>query len=156
MLYAAYVVRIYVHGTSLLSSGSGESGKSTIVKQMKIIHQNGYSRDELIAFRPLIWKNLLESARDVVQALRKFNLEPITPANKVRRPVSLMSRIILPNSVFPQANCERIMDYHLSTDDPQFFFSPEIAQAVQEVWTDEIIPALMDHSSRFYLMDSAS
>jgi len=48
------------------------------------------------------------------------------------------------------------MSYHLSADDPQFFFSPEIAQAVQEVWADEIIPALMDHSSRFYLMDSAS
>lgn len=126
----------YMFTVPLFSSGSGESGKSTIVKQMKIIHQNGYSRDELIAFRPLIWKNLLESARDVVQALRKFNLEPITPANKT--------------------NCERIMSYHLSADDPQFFFSPEIAQAVQEVWADEIIPALMDHSSRFYLMDSAS
>jgi guanine nucleotide-binding protein G(i) subunit alpha len=48
------------------------------------------------------------------------------------------------------------MNYQLSTDDPQFFFSPEIAQAVQDVWGDEIIPALMDHSSRFYLMDSAS
>jgi len=52
---------------------------------MKIIHQNGYIRDELLAFRPLIWKNLLESARDVVQALAKFNLEPIGPSNKVRR-----------------------------------------------------------------------
>jgi hypothetical protein len=38
------------------SSGSRESGKSTIVKQMKIIHQNGYTREELLAFRPLIWK----------------------------------------------------------------------------------------------------
>ena len=47
------------------------------------------------------------------------------------------------------------MNYPVSTDDPQFLFSPEIAQAVQEVWADEIIPALMDHSSRFYLMDSA-
>ena len=74
----------------LFSLGSGESGKSTIVKQMKIIHQNGYSHDELIAFRPLIWKNLLECARDIVQALRKFNLEPITPANKVGRSVNLL------------------------------------------------------------------
>jgi guanine nucleotide-binding protein G(i) subunit alpha len=48
------------------------------------------------------------------------------------------------------------MNYHLSTDDSQFFFSPEIAQSVQDVWGDEIIPALMDRSSRFYLMDSAS
>ena len=156
MLDAEYVVRIYVHRTSLFSSGSGESGKSTIVKQMKIIHQNGYSHDELIAFRPLIWKNLLESARDVVQALRKFNLEPITPANKVCRPVNLLSRYHLTSFDPSQANCERIMGYPLSTDDPQFLFSLEIAQAVQEVWTDEIIPALMDHASRFYLMDSAS
>jgi len=50
---------------------------------MKIIHQNGYSREELLAFRPLIWKNLLESGRDVVQALAKFNLQPISPSNKV-------------------------------------------------------------------------
>jgi guanine nucleotide-binding protein G(i) subunit alpha len=34
--------------------GSGESGKSTIVKQMKIIHQNGYSREELMNFRQVV------------------------------------------------------------------------------------------------------
>jgi hypothetical protein len=51
---------------------------------MKIIHQNGYTIAELLAFRPLILKNLIESARDVVQALGKFYLEPISPANKVR------------------------------------------------------------------------
>jgi hypothetical protein len=37
--------------------GSGESGKSTIVKQMKIIHQNGYSQDELLLFRLTICKS---------------------------------------------------------------------------------------------------
>jgi guanine nucleotide-binding protein G(i) subunit alpha len=47
------------------------------------------------------------------------------------------------------------MSYQLVTDNPQFFFSPEIAHAVQEVWGDEIIPALMENSSKFYLMDSA-
>lgn len=40
-----------------LCAGSGESGKSTIVKQMKIIHQNGYSRDELLLFRLTIYKS---------------------------------------------------------------------------------------------------
>lgn len=38
-------------------TGSGESGKSTIVKQMKIIHQNGYSRDEMLLFRLTIYKS---------------------------------------------------------------------------------------------------
>ena len=77
---------VYAHVYSIvLCLGSGESGKSTIVKQMKIIHQNGYTPEELLAFRPLIWKNLFESARDVVNALTKFNLEPITSTNRVRR-----------------------------------------------------------------------
>jgi guanine nucleotide-binding protein G(i) subunit alpha len=48
------------------------------------------------------------------------------------------------------------MNYPLSTDNSQFSFSLEIAQAIQEVWADEIIPALMDHLSGFYLVDSAS
>jgi guanine nucleotide-binding protein G(i) subunit alpha len=53
-------------------------------------------------------------------------------------------------------NCERILAYQLSPENPQFFFNPDIAQAVQEIWADEIIPALMEYSSKFYLMDSAS
>jgi guanine nucleotide-binding protein subunit alpha len=126
----------YKRECKILLLGSGESGKSTIVKQMKIIHQNGYSREELLAFRPLIWKNLLECGRDVVQALAKFNLQPISPSNK--------------------ENCERILAYQLTPENPQFFFSPGIALAVQEVWADEIIPALMENSSKFYLMDSSS
>jgi hypothetical protein len=82
--YAEYRIFVYSHAHRGLPTGSGESGKSTIVKQMKIIHQNGYSCEELLAFRPLIWKNLLESGRDVIQAMAKFNLQPINPSNKVR------------------------------------------------------------------------
>lgn len=33
-----------------LASGAGESGKSTVVKQMKIIHGDGYSQQELESF----------------------------------------------------------------------------------------------------------
>lgn len=56
----------------ILLLGSGESGKSTIVKQMKIIHQNGYSKDELLLYRLTVIKNLVDSAQAIVLALRKF------------------------------------------------------------------------------------
>ncbi|KAH9045849.1 hypothetical protein EDB83DRAFT_2227614, partial [Lactarius deliciosus] len=111
-------------------------GKSTIVKQMKIIHQNGYTPEELLAFRPLIWKNLHESAHSVVKALTEFNLEPITPTNRVHHCLFF--------------SCV------LAIDDPDFYFSPYIAQAVQDLWADKIIPALMNYSSEFYLMDSTT
>lgn len=35
----------------ILILGTGESGKSTLVKQMKIIHNDGYSLDEILQFR---------------------------------------------------------------------------------------------------------
>lgn len=31
--------------------GAGESGKSTVVKQMKIIHGDGFTKDELEGYR---------------------------------------------------------------------------------------------------------
>lgn len=31
--------------------GAGESGKSTVVKQMKIIHGDGYQREELESYK---------------------------------------------------------------------------------------------------------
>ena len=55
--------------------GSGESGKSTIVKQMKIIHKNGFSPQELASFRPTVYRNVIESAQEVAQIIKKENKE---------------------------------------------------------------------------------
>lgn len=87
--------KILLLGASLqrtqLTTGSGESGKSTIVKQMKIIHQNGYSREELLVYRLTVIRNLVDSAQAVVLALRKLMLEAQLPQNRVRhaRPAPL-------------------------------------------------------------------
>ena len=66
------------------ATGSGESGKSTIVKQMKIIHQNGYTRDELLVFRLVVYENLIESAQAIVKQMRKMGIDPEVPENRVR------------------------------------------------------------------------
>ena len=54
-----------------------------------------------------------------------------------------------------QANADRILDYEVLAD-AAFVFDEEMAQAIYELWKDPIIPTIMDHSSEFYLMDSAS
>lgn len=46
---------------SLLFTGAGESGKSTVVKQMKIIHGDGYSSQELESFKVSLTSNKLAS-----------------------------------------------------------------------------------------------
>lgn len=67
-----------------LSEGSGESGKSTIVKQMKIIHQNGFSKEELLTWKLVIYKNIVESIQSIVSAMKTFNYEFETVKDQVR------------------------------------------------------------------------
>ncbi|KAJ7694449.1 hypothetical protein B0H17DRAFT_1178655 [Mycena rosella] len=56
---------------SARSSSSGESGKSTIVKQMKIIHQAGFSPQEHAKYRTTIYKNVLDSAGTLARVVRR-------------------------------------------------------------------------------------
>lgn len=61
----------------ILLLGSGESGKSTITKQMKIIHQNGYSREEMITFRPTVFMNIKQGILQVIRAAQKLKLDAL-------------------------------------------------------------------------------
>lgn len=67
-------------------SGSGESGKSTVVKQMRIIHQGGFNRDESRTYRMTIYRNLVDSAQAIILAMRKINLDCETASNRVNFP----------------------------------------------------------------------
>lgn len=51
---------------------------------MKIIHQNGYTIDELAMYRLTVYKNLVDCAKALVVALEKFDIEPVVAINKVR------------------------------------------------------------------------
>ncbi|KAG2224602.1 hypothetical protein INT45_003742 [Circinella minor] len=121
----------------LLLLGSGESGKSTIVKQMKIIHQSGYTRDELYTWRATVYRNIMESAQALVMAIDKYNYRFENSKNK--------------------KFAELIADYDLAgPDNTERPLDPTLVEAVASVWKDDVIPRLLDQeASQFYLMDSA-
>jgi len=50
--------------------GAGESGKSTIAKQLKIIHLNGFTPDELQAAKSVIYSNIVTCVKSLVIAAR--------------------------------------------------------------------------------------
>lgn len=116
------------------SVGSGESGKSTIVKQMKIIHQNGYTVDELALYRLTIYKNLLDCAKALIGAMRQFNIDPTIPENG--------------------EYCDYLLDYQVNPD-PHTPLDLKVGEAVTSIWRDPCIEMLMERQSEFYLMDSA-
>ena len=114
--------------------GSGESGKSTIVKQMKIIHQNGYTVDELALYRLTIYKNLLDCVKALIGAMRQFGIEPTNIANR--------------------NYCDFLLNYQVDPD-PHTPLDSKIGNAVDSLWHDPCMPLLLDRQSEFYLMDSA-
>lgn len=72
------------HVTYTVIVGSGESGKSTILKQMKIINQNGYSKEELRSWRIIVYRNLIESVQAITQAISVLGLNFENQLNNVR------------------------------------------------------------------------
>ncbi|KAK2672211.1 Fungal G-protein, alpha subunit [Fusarium oxysporum f. sp. vasinfectum] len=58
----------------MLLLGAGESGKSTILKQMKLIHEGGYSRDERESFKEIIFSNTVQSMRVILEAMESLEL----------------------------------------------------------------------------------
>lgn len=101
---------------------------------MKIIHQNGYTVDELALYRLTIYKNLVDCAKALVGAIRQFGIEYLISAN--------------------DEYGDFLMDYAVDPN-PHTPLDPKVAAAVISIWADGCIETLMERQSEFYLMDSA-
>ncbi|KIK70458.1 hypothetical protein GYMLUDRAFT_149766 [Collybiopsis luxurians FD-317 M1] len=119
----------------ILLLGSGESGKSTIVKQMRIIHKDGFPDEERATYRNIVYRNVLDSAQAIIVAMRKFEMDFSVYTNRML--------------------ADKIMDYKLD-ETTAFTLSPDIADAIHQFWSDPVMNKVVDeHGSEFYLMDSA-
>lgn len=49
-------------------TGAGESGKSTIFKQMKILYGVGFGEEERVTFKPVVFNNVIKNMKDLIQA----------------------------------------------------------------------------------------
>ncbi|KAK1883618.1 Guanine nucleotide-binding protein G(z) subunit alpha, partial [Dissostichus eleginoides] len=59
----------------LLLLGTSNSGKSTIVKQMKIIHSGGFNLDACKEYKPLILYNAIDSLTRIIRALTTLKID---------------------------------------------------------------------------------
>lgn len=58
----------------LLLLGTGESGKSTFIKQMRIIHGRGYSDEDRRGFTTLIYENIFTAMQAMIQAMSTLQI----------------------------------------------------------------------------------
>ncbi|KAI0757461.1 heterotrimeric G protein alpha subunit 4 [Daedaleopsis nitida] len=59
----------------VLLLGSGDSGKSTILKQMRLIHRVPFSTQEIESYRQLVFNNLTHGVKYVIDAMEDMELD---------------------------------------------------------------------------------
>jgi len=65
----------------ILLLGAGETGKSTVMKQLKIFVQGGYTTKELLDYKPLIFDQVINCMKVLLDACEKFVIE-LQPGNR--------------------------------------------------------------------------
>jgi guanine nucleotide-binding protein subunit alpha len=118
----------YKKEIKVLLLGSSEWDKSTIVKQMKI-NKGGFTPAELLAFRPTIHKNAVDSAQAVVEALITFGLQGLLAESHRHLPVEILSA------------------------KPEEPLTVEMADTIEVLRRDPVVARVL---GEFYLMDSAA
>jgi len=115
----------------LLLLGAGESGKSTIFKQMKILYGTGFGDDDRKSQVPVVHSNTLSSIKVLIQAAEELENPSIELEGA-------------------SADAEELLE--MSEDTP---LTEDIAAKVQNVWADAGIQAAYERRSEFQLNDSA-
>ena len=121
----------YRRQVKVLLLGAGESGKSTFLKQMRIIHGKDFDSDALNEFRPIIYGNILKGMKVLADARRKLRLEWQDPSNQQ------YAEIIL-NFQAPQ---------HIDTDLFLRYYD-----CVNRLWWDKGIQEAYDRRREFQLV----
>lgn len=67
----------------LCFAGTGESGKSTFIKQMRIIHGSGYSDDDKRSFIKIVYQNIFMAMHAMIRAMDTLNIQYTNPNNRV-------------------------------------------------------------------------
>ncbi|CAH8475240.1 unnamed protein product [Schistosoma turkestanicum] len=117
----------------LLLLGAGESGKSTIVKQMKIIHMSGYTEEECKAYRPVVFSNTIQSMIAILRAMEQLQI----------------------CCAYPNAMDDIAVVLNLPRTDVDVL-PEEVFGALKRLWYDPGVQAAVNRSREFQLNDSAS
>uniref|UniRef100_A0A0B7AB27 Guanine nucleotide-binding protein G(O) subunit alpha n=1 Tax=Arion vulgaris TaxID=1028688 RepID=A0A0B7AB27_9EUPU len=118
----------------LLLLGAGESGKSTIVKQMKIIHEGGFTLEDNKQYKPVVYSNTIQSLVAIIRAMNTINI----PYNHNQREV----------------DAKMVLDVIARMEDTEPF-TEDLLAAMKRLWLDSGIQECLCRSNEYQLNDSA-
>ncbi|KAG9281845.1 guanine nucleotide-binding protein subunit alpha-11-like [Astyanax mexicanus] len=116
----------------LLLLGTGESGKSTFIKQMRIIHGKGYSEEDRRGFTRLVFQNIFIAIKALIEAMKTLQIPFIDDKNT--KYAEMISNV--------QEETVNTMEAHY-------------AEAIKSVWSDHGTQQCYERKREFQLSDSA-
>ncbi|KAJ2955844.1 hypothetical protein NQZ79_g8226 [Umbelopsis isabellina] len=155
----------------LLLLGAGESGKSTVLKQMRLIHAAGFSASEREAYRIVIFDNILSSMQAMLEAMDILKIEMENNNNLVSAH--------FPGTQAEQASLSRQSSkgysYLLNKTNPSFFLQAYIPlfqdfpvikkgqpyhdayrQPLKQLWSDKGVQQAYEKGNTFALNDNVT
>lgn len=116
----------------LLLLGTGESGKSTFIKQMRIIHGQGYSDEDKLGYVALVYQNVITAIQSLTLAMESLKIAYRNPANSEH---AKTMREVDPKNVTTFEH-----DYYIAT---------------RSLWSDQGMQECYDRRREYQLSDSA-
>uniref|UniRef100_A0A8P0TQ47 Guanine nucleotide-binding protein subunit alpha n=2 Tax=Canis lupus familiaris TaxID=9615 RepID=A0A8P0TQ47_CANLF len=116
----------------LLLLGTGESGKSTFIKQMRIIHGAGYSEEDKRGFTKLVYQNIFTAMQAMIRAMETLKILYKYEQNKAN---ALLIR---------EVDVEKVTT-----------FEHRYVHAIKTLWDDPGIQECYDRRREYQLSDSA-
>jgi len=125
--------RIKRRQVKLLLLGAGESGKSTFLKQMRIIHNVNYDVTSQLEFRKIIYQNIIKGTKVLVDAQRKLGI-PLQNQENGRLGEQLM-----------------LFDNFSDLNNNTF---PQFQTMISSLWSDKGIKAAFSRRNEYQITDS--
>nr|XP_051714861.1 guanine nucleotide-binding protein subunit alpha-14 isoform X2 [Oryctolagus cuniculus] len=112
--------------------GTGESGKSTFIKQMRIIHGSGYSDEDRKGFTKLVYQNIFTAMQAMIRAMDTLRIPYVCEQNK--------------------ENAQLIREVEV---DRVSALSGDQVEAIKQLWRDPGVQECYDRRREYQLSDSA-
>ncbi|GAA5821134.1 hypothetical protein JCM10212_006432 [Sporobolomyces blumeae] len=119
-----------------LMLGPGESGKSTVVKQLRLAYSSPFSREERERFREVVFMNTLQSMQATLFGFEATNTDFPSERQKLA-------------SFLLMLEAEDVLD------PATLSFNPSVAKAIQAIWAEPATKLVVANRSKFQLNDSA-
>ncbi|XP_067630613.1 G protein alpha q subunit isoform X3 [Eurosta solidaginis] len=116
----------------LLLLGTGESGKSTFIKQMRIIHGSGYSDEDKRGYIKLVYQNIFMAMQSMIKAMDMLKISYGKDEH------SELGELVMS------------IDYETVTS-----FEDPYLSAIKNLWADTGIQECYDRRREYQLTDSA-